>query len=276
MRRIGLVCGAAVLLAGLGAIAAEDLTARTVVQPPAADRPPGYLAPSAVPATASVVTPPPPVGSWAESRDRAVFYATRSLQGTARWELATRDAVQTPPALTEDFSCALGLAVEPARAPRLTRLLDKTMSDAKSVTDKAKDTYGVQRPFVRYGGPICTENQRAALNTASYPSGHTTVSWAYALILAELFPDRAEAVFNRARVYGESRVVCGVHTPSDLEAGRVNGSVLVAALHANPEFLADLSAAKAEVAALRRSPPPLGGRQAACPVELEAAANRPW
>jgi acid phosphatase (class A) len=263
---------AALLLLAAGAAALACAAEATA--PP---RPSAYLG-DAAPDTIMVVTPPPPPGSLAESRDRSVFLATRALAGTPRWSLAASDAVQTPAALTDDFTCALGVAVEPTRSPRLTRLLERTLRDASAVTNKPKDYFGRQRPFVLYGGPICTEDLRENLiKQLSYPSGHTTVSWAYGLILAELFPDRAAPVLARARAYGESRVVCGVHTVSDVEAGRVNGSALVAALHANPEFAADLTAAKAEVAALRKAASPLPAERAGrCALEAEASANRPW
>lgn len=243
----------------------------------AAARLPGYLPPETAIDTKEIVQPPPAPGSLNESRDRSVFLSTRALQDSPRWKLAASDAVQTSTALTADFFCALGLSIDPIKSPALTRLLEKTMSDASVVTNRTKDFYGRQRPFQLYGGAICTEGDREGLmKSASYPSGHTTVSWAYGLILAELFPDKAAAVLARARSYGESRVICGVHTVSDVEGGRVNGSALIAALHADPGFQADFAAAKKEAEALRRSPPPLGERAAQCPMEAEAAAHRPW
>ena len=45
---------------------------------------------------------------------------------------------------------------------------------------------------------------------------------------------------------------CGVHYPSDVEAGRTVGAALVARLHAEPQFLADMAAAKAELATAER------------------------
>ena len=43
-------------------------------------------------------------------------------------------------------------------------------------------------------------------------------------------------ILVRARAYGESRIVCGVHNLSAVEAGRTNASALVAALHGSPQF----------------------------------------
>jgi acid phosphatase (class A) len=60
------------------------------------------------------------------------------------------------------------------------------------------------------------------------------------LILSEIAPDRGGLILTRARAYGESRAVCGVHTIQAVEAGRMLGSALVASLHASAEFRKDL------------------------------------
>ena len=85
----------------------------------------------------------------------------------------------------------------------------------------------------------------------SYPSGHTAVGWAWALILTEIAPDRTDAILARGRAYGESRNVCNVHWHSDVVQGRLLGASTVARLHAEPAFRADLEEAKAELAAVR-------------------------
>ena len=73
------------------------------------------------------------------------------------------------------------------------------------------------------------------------------------MLFRSLLPDRATPILARARAYGESRAVCGVHSASAVEAGRTNGSVLVAALHASAEFRTDMEQAKAELQALQAS-----------------------
>src|SRR6201999_527360 len=92
------------------------------------------------------------------------------------------------------------------------------------------------------------------VNSFDYPSGHTTLSWTLGLILSELDPDHSTAIMTRARSYGESRVVCGVHNASAIEGGRTTGATVYAALHASAEFRADMAAAKAEIAAARANP----------------------
>jgi hypothetical protein len=105
------------------------------------------------------------------------------------------------------------------------------------------------------------------MEDGSYPSGHTAIGWAWALILTEIAPDRADAILARGRAFGESRVVCNVHWHSDVVEGRFVGAAAVARLHADPAFRADMEAAKLEVTAVRAK-----GLKPSCDCEAEAGA----
>jgi acid phosphatase (class A) len=91
-------------------------------------------------------------------------------------------------------------------------------------------------------------------------------------LLAEINPPRGDAIVQRGRAYGESRVVCGVHYYSDIEAGRMLASALVAALHGAPEFETDIASARAELFSLRGKAQPAA---AACDSEKANLAT-PW
>jgi len=84
------------------------------------------------------------------------------------------------------------------------------------------------------------------MKDGSYPSGHTAIGWAWALILAEIAPDRADMILARGRAFGESRNICNVHWHSDVAEGRFMGAATVARLHADPVFCAELDKAKSE------------------------------
>ena len=88
----------------------------------------------------------------------------------------------------------------------------------------------------------------------SYPSGPSTLGWAWSLVLAELAPDRADQILRRGLAYGESRAICGVHYASDVEAGRIVGAALFAALKADPAFQTDFETARRELARARATP----------------------
>ncbi len=124
------------------------------------------------------------------------------------------------------------------------------------------------------GLPTCRpEDEDALRSNGSYPSGHTAIGWAWALVLAEASPDQSDAIFARGRAFGDSRLVCDVHWESDVLEGRMIGAATVARLHAEPTFLADLEAAKSELAAARAN---TLTPQRDCKLEASALAQTPW
>lgn len=212
----------------------------------------GYLAASELPDSLALLATPPAAGSAAQEADNAAFHALCALQGGARGKLASDDANLKFPAAAEAFSCTLGIPVSEQATPHLNMLLRRTLSDAGSATFKAKSQYQRARPFMVFKTESCTPLEEAHLaKDGSYPSGHSAAGWAWALVLAEVAPERSDALLQRGRAFGQSRGICGVHWQSDIEAGRLVGAAAVARLHANPVFMAQLGAARNEVAKAR-------------------------
>lgn len=239
---------------------AGAVAAALLVSLPAGSQPPapvtGYLAAAELPNSLTLLPPPPAPGSAALARDEEAAKAAVALHGTKRWDLATQDAVLAFPAAAGTFSCALGATVSEADTPALYRLLRRSLLDIGRSPYPTKNKYQRARPFTVNGKPQCTPEFDAALRKdGSYPSGHAAIGWGWALILAEAAPDRADAVLARGRAFADSRRICNVHWLSDVEEGRTMGAAAVARLHASPAFIADLTAAKAELAAARAKGP---------------------
>lgn len=147
-------------------------------------------------------------------------------------------------------------------------LMHRSWTDAIVATLAAKNHYKRVRPFVVNKQTSCTPDwEKELIKDGSYPSGHTSIGWTWALILAEIDPDRADTILSRGYAFGQSRVVCGVHWQSDVTAGRVIASAVVAKLHSDPVFRAQLDAAKKELAAARAK-----GLKPAIDCKAEAAA----
>ena len=235
---------------------------------------PGYLSPAAGPDASLVVAQPPTDFDPPETADWAIFMATRKLQDQPRWDLAKADVDTSVTALATDFSCAADVRLDETTAPATLALMTRVRSDAAIGSSRAKGVYRRQRPFIGNAQPICVPRDDDLAASPSYPSGHATLGWTLGLVLAELVPDRAAQIMSRARAYGESRVVCGVHFASDIEAGRETGATVFAALQASPDFLADLAKARDEMKALKAKPEmqPYPGQ---CASE-SILAKRPW
>jgi acid phosphatase (class A) len=236
----------------------------TAAAPPQA----GYLTPQTAPDMLKILPPAPQPGDSRDKADRNVYLQTRILKDGPRWALAHADVNQG--ALLADMTCAVGVELTPTNAPRLTALVRRMAVEVA----RPKDFYKRTRPYLTDDGPICDEKTSGLAASPDYPSGHTTAGWALALVLAELAPDRATEILVRGRSYGESRIVCGVHNLSAVEAGRTDAAAVVAALHGSADFRADLRAARAEVAAARRRGP--APDPARCAAEAELIAKSPF
>lgn len=138
-----------------------------------------------------------------------------------------------------------------------------------------KEFYQHKRPFQVEDAHVCLPPRgKAALErNPDYPSGHTTASWEAGLILAELAPDAATKVLARGRAFGQSRVVCGVHNASAVEAGRTTAAAIFAVQNSLPSFQADLEAARLELAKLRAGST---AKPEGCAVEESTLSQNPY
>jgi acid phosphatase (class A) len=207
----------------------------------------GYLSKQALPNSLSIIPAPPVQNSEIALRDIQVNEDAIALRDTRQWQRATRDAQLDYPSVLNVFRCELGFKLGDS-TPHLITLLRRSMVDAGSSTILAKQTHLRERPFVATLQAICTPDERLALlKSGSYPSGHAAMGMTWALILSNLVPERQNALLQRGREFGDHRVICGVHWQSDVDMGRLMGQATYAALVDNPEFRAQLNAAKQEI-----------------------------
>jgi hypothetical protein len=70
----------------------------------------------------------------------------------------------------------------------------------------------------------------------SFPAGHAATAALYAELLTQVAPELATRFEDRVKTYGESRLVCGFHYPTDLVAGDKVGREVAKALLADRAF----------------------------------------
>jgi acid phosphatase (class A) len=201
-----------------------------------------------------VLLPPPAVDSPHGRADRTMFDETRALEGSERWKTAIVDNDLWGGGALKRFSCALGVELGERQTPTAWKMLHRIELDVRTVGGPAKAYFRRERPLIGNDKPICVPREDWMKTNFSYPSGHSMTAWTWALILTEAAPDKADALLKVGREGGDSRVVCGVHFLSDVEAGRTLGSAMVARLHAEPAFAADLAKAKREIATAKVAP----------------------
>lgn len=243
--RLFVFCLAASLLLSSTALEAKE-------KAPSDSVPKGYLVADEVPSGLKLLAAPPVAGSAAYSADEEEYRSTRKLRGTIRWNMAVQDADLSVPDASSRFACTLGVPLSPQTAPQLYDLLLRVEIDARAATVQAKNYYQRVRPFIINHQSSCTPAAEPHLRkTGSYPSAHATIGWTWALVLAEVDPQQAENLLAHGLAFGQSRVICGAHWQSDVMAGRILASAVVAGLHAKSAFRHQVEAARNELAALR-------------------------
>ncbi|HWQ10863.1 MAG TPA: phosphatase PAP2 family protein [Holophaga sp.] len=147
-----------------------------------------------------------------------------------------------------EFSDVLGSGFTAARLPQCGKLLERLDAIAGQVSSKAKHRFPRLRPpYTDLRVKPCIEAPPRA--SSSYPSGHATLFTLGALALAEVFPDQREALLAWGRKAAWSRVIAGVHFPSDVAGGRLLAEGIFARLKQDPEFQATVARCREEVAA---------------------------
>lgn len=200
-----------------------------------------------------LLLPPPPADSSARfAADKEAYYQGKALRETPRGDQAAQDARLDSKGVAHAFSEAFGTDISPETTPEIYRLVSNMREDAGDLSTRAaKNYYNRTRPYIYFGEHTCVPDDEAGLSTnGSYPSGHTAIGWAEALVLAEINPARQNEILKRGFEMGQSRVICGYHFQSDVDAGRVVAAAVVARLHAHKPFMRQLAKAKKEMKSL--------------------------
>jgi acid phosphatase (class A) len=191
----------------------------------------------------ALVLPPAPLGGSAVDRvDMESVRGFQSLQGSARWTQATNDNSLD---MVEVYGPIIGPDFTASKRPEMVALLAYAGRQFSVASRESKSTFPRPRPFL--ADPtlkICVNEPPAG---SSYPSGHSGWGWLSALIVARVEPTHASAILARGREYGQSRVVCGVHYPTDVDVGRLLGDAMLARLDNDSEYQRLLAAAKGGV-----------------------------
>ncbi|NPT43952.1 phosphatase PAP2 family protein [Paraburkholderia sp. 1N] len=193
----------------------------------------------------TLLAPPPEDGS---AQQRADLEAVLNVQRTRTPDEVTRAKADIDKSVFR-FADVLGPTFNEANLPKTAALFKAASHDAGLVAKSGKLYFRRARPFIASSEVHPTVPAKAGDAYDSYPSGHATFGYMSAILLAQMVPEKRDALFARGREFGENRVVDGVHYPSDVEAGRIDGTLVAAALMDNPAFQKAFAEAKAEVRA---------------------------
>lgn len=212
----------------------------------------GYLSAEQRAAIAASVQAPPVAGTQAAKAETELFQYLQGLSATKRWQVALDDDATVYPRFTDQ----IGFRLDRETTPALVALLNRVAEDTMAIAAEAKARHPRLRPYQAAKlGRVCGFAQAPAPDPSGrgtgYPSGHAAVAWGTALVLVEVVPGGAQAIIGRAVAFGQSRVVCGLHYPADIEAGQFIGSEVLAKVFEAPDFRRDMACARREIEAIR-------------------------
>ena len=140
------------------------------------------------------------------------------------WLLLDRNIVQFDRALGIDMTKST-----PAVVLGVTSFL-KLVDGAK---DSIKDRLQRPRPFVSHPEiRVCLPPESGW----SFPSGHSAFFRSAAVLLADLVPERRERLLAVGLLGGTSRNICGLHYPSDVDAGQRLGEAAALQILSSPQW----------------------------------------
>lgn len=210
----------------------------------------GYLSESRIDALAATMSAPSDAAWAAEAA--ALAGASSTPSNYDRWQLAIVHAELRPPEAAQHFDCILGTRFMARSRPALTRLLARLSIDAQKVSLRAAQIAPRDRPIVAEPGlQPCQRTSQEMRRSPSWPASGAVVGAAYGEAFAALAPDAADAARRTGRALGESRAVCRMNWPTDVEAGEQLGEALYAEAADRPEFASDLAEAWREVSEAR-------------------------
>ena len=200
------------------------------------------------------IMPAPPAFDSPEFANDVVRYGwgKQQRQDAERVALAIADAEWNDHAkLFLQWKDAFGLEINPTSTPEIWKLLETSLATTDPMRKEPKAAHQRLRPFEYYDETMPSHEEPFLRGEGSFPSGHSLRGWTLTMLLAQIAPERAAAIYRRGREYCDSRVIVGAHWQSDVDAGRNYACVGYIALQNNEAFQKQMRKAKEEYRKVR-------------------------
>lgn len=191
----------------------------------------------------TLILPPPPAADSVETK--AELGELLSVQVTRTPDMVSRaqaDAVEE----VWRFADVMGPKFTAAALPKTAALFDRLVATDNAVVDPARASFNRVRPH------LVSDLIKPVVHlsaSGSWPSPHASLGTLMGVVLGDMVPEKRAAIMERARTYAENRLVAGMHFPSDVEVGRIAGSVIAAFALRQPQFMTEFAAARTELRA---------------------------
>lgn len=189
----------------------------------------------------TMILPPPPANDSAQTK--AELGEVLTLQVTRTPEMVA-SAVADAEENVWRFANVMGPKFNKETLPKFSAFFDRVVATEGAVVDPAKDIW--KRPRPHQLSDLVKPAVKLS-SSGSWPSGHATVGTMMGIILSDMVPEKRAEIMARAAEYAHNREVGGIHYASDVEMGRISGSVIAAVLLNRDDFKAEYEVARAEL-----------------------------
>lgn len=206
-----------------------------------------YLTEKNRPKGAKVLPLPPTENSAEYAND--VHYYEWGKQQRANPEIRGRVLYADTAEIYRVFSSAMGIKMSIKKTPEILKLVRTAAEDAHIAADEAQKYFKRTKPFVFFYEPSMKgagHVDKFKDKHNSYPSGHSTRGWAYAMVLSDVAPNRTEALDKCASDFAMNRVIMGRHWFSDIEAGKALATAVISKVRTTKAYKKQLLKARAE------------------------------
>ncbi len=175
------------------------------------------------------------------------YWAAKPLRLTERGQQALSEAECSTQQICRIFGEAMGITISEETTPAICALICAVADKSHDAVERLKTIRFRNPPFEQLGEPafIQSNGQNGQL-TSSFPSEHTHLGWAEALIMAEVAPEKQDEILRRGYQYGQNSLISGLSWFTDIEATRQLSCAIVARLHNDPDLCKMIAKARKE------------------------------
>jgi acid phosphatase (class A) len=189
------------------------------------------------------ILPPPPANDSAQTKTE--LGEVLALQVTRTPEMEARAKADAEEDVWR-FADVMGPKFTKEALPKFTAFFDRVVATEGAVVDPAKDVW--KRPRPHQLSDLVKPAVKIS-NSGSWPSGHATVGTLMGIVLSDMVPEKRAEIMARAAEYAHNRIVGGIHYASDVDEGKIAGSVIAAIIMQHDDFKAEFAEAKSELRA---------------------------
>jgi acid phosphatase (class A) len=141
-----------------------------------------------------------------------------------------------------DFTAMWSGLLSPQEIQKAKPLLNDVYKTTANVVNAFKTKFKRPYSFVAHKEVKPCVPTTGGTTSFAYPSGHTSGGIVSACVLAMIYPQMADQIWQYGEYQGDLRVVMGRHYPTDVKGGKALGQAICKSLRKDPGFLSEVNA----------------------------------